>query len=136
MIRNLSVCLLGVFLITFSLLELPNGIYFCIHHWSFHKHPPSLLHPIPGLMLRAEMRFQGMLARQSQSLEKAVVEYHRRYQRKPPKGFEEWYNFVRQNNVTIVDEYDAMMEQLEPFWVLKGEEFRKRVESVCFYFMG
>jgi hypothetical protein len=48
-------------------------------------------HPIPQLLLLGEKRWEDMLARQSRSLEEAVLEYQRRYARNPPKGFDKWY---------------------------------------------
>ena len=52
---------------------------------------PRGVHPITYLMKEAEKRFDGMMARQSRTLEAAVAEYKRRYGRSPPKGFEIWW---------------------------------------------
>ncbi|KAJ2916229.1 hypothetical protein MD484_g4192, partial [Candolleomyces efflorescens] len=83
-------------------------------------------HPIPKLMEEAEERYRNKLSRQSKSLKKAVAEYKRRYKRPPPKGFDEWWSFARRNDVRLVDEYDGLMEDLEPFWNLGGAELRRR----------
>lgn len=48
-------------------------------------------HPIPQLLLLGEKRWEDMLARQSRTLEEAVLEYQRRYARNPPRGFDKWY---------------------------------------------
>ena len=87
-------------------------------------------HPIPQLMAEAEENFKQMLSRQSTTLKKAVVEYQRRYGRNPPKGFDQWWDFTRKHNVKIVDDYDAVFEDLSPFWDMSGEEFRARVDVV------
>lgn len=42
--------------------------------------------------------------RQSKTLPQAVIEYRKRYGRNPPKGFESWWKFARQNNIKIVDD--------------------------------
>ena len=87
-------------------------------------------HPIPKLMLDAENDFRGLLARQSKTLPQAVEEYKRRYKRDPPKGFDNWWKFVKENGVVMVDEYDAISEDLEPFWDLTPREFRQRAQFV------
>ena len=87
-------------------------------------------HPIPQLMADAEENFKRLLSRQSTTLKKAVTEYKRRYGRKPPKGFDQWWDFVQKHNVKIVDDYDALSEDLAPFWDMSGEEFRTRVAVV------
>jgi len=81
-------------------------------------------------MAEAEESFKHLLSRQSTTLKKAVVEYRRRYGRNPPKGFDQWWDFARRNNVKIVDDYDAIFEDLAPFREMSGEEFRARVDVV------
>ncbi|CUA78292.1 Beta-1,2-xylosyltransferase 1 [Rhizoctonia solani] len=92
--------------------------------------PTPIEHPIPKLMLAAHRTYKGMLARQSSTLDEAVKEYERRYGRPPPRGFDEWFEFVKENGCKIVDEYDGMVKDLEPFWELEGVEFRRRAEQV------
>ena len=79
----------------------------------------------------AERQFRRLLSRQSRSLRAAVAEYKRRYGRNPPKGFDAWWRFVQANNVKMVDEYDGLVKDLEPFWEMTGEEFRLRALQVC-----
>jgi hypothetical protein len=81
-------------------------------------------HPIPRLMADAERQFRALLSRQSHSLRGAVAEYKRRYGRNPPKGFDAWWRFVQTNKVKIVDDYDGLVSDLEPFWEMSGAEFR------------
>lgn len=88
-------------------------------------------HPIPKLMADAEDKFRSLLARQSKTFEDAVAEYQRRYKRDPPKGFDDWYKFAVEKNVKLIDEFDAITEDLNPFWALSGEELRRRVDQVC-----
>lgn len=88
-------------------------------------------HPIPHLMHDAERRFRALLSRQSHSLRAAVAEYKRRYGRNPPRGFDKWWHFARENKVKMVDEYDGLVSDLEPFWELTGAEFRQRAFQVC-----
>ncbi|KAL5497772.1 hypothetical protein ACEPAH_2703 [Sanghuangporus vaninii] len=87
-------------------------------------------HPIPKLMADAEDRFRDMLKRQSKSLGEAVREYKRRYGRDPPKGFDDWFKLAKKSNVLIIDDYDAIHEDLSPFMSLSGAELRRRVDQV------
>ncbi|KAJ3571640.1 hypothetical protein NP233_g3610 [Leucocoprinus birnbaumii] len=87
-------------------------------------------HPIPKLMDEAEDKFRAKLKKQSKTLEDAVKEYRRRYKRSPPKGFEEWWDYAQRNDVKMVDEFDGLMSDLEPFWQLSGEEIRRRTLQV------
>jgi hypothetical protein len=89
-------------------------------------------HPIPKLMDDAEDEYRAKLRRQSRTLDEAVVEYKRRYKRNPPKGFDEWWAFAKENDVWMVDEFNAVVNDLEPFWQLSGEEIRRRTLQVCF----
>jgi len=81
-------------------------------------------------MADAEDKYRRLLGRQSRSFPEAVSEYRRRYNRDPPRGFDDWYAFAMANNVKIIDEYDGMVDDLAPFWILSGEEIRRRVLQV------
>jgi hypothetical protein len=87
-------------------------------------------HPILRLLADAEEKFRAKLTRQSRSLKEAVKEYKRRYGRDPPKGFDAWWKFAKDHNVRLVDEYDGLMEDLEPFWSISGQELRRRALQV------
>ncbi|TDL15134.1 hypothetical protein BD410DRAFT_796643 [Rickenella mellea] len=87
-------------------------------------------HPIPALMAEAEDKYRNLLAKQSKSLVDAVNEYRLRYGREPPKGFGDWWKFAVEHNVTMVDEYDGMMEDLAPFWEFPGDELRRRAVQI------
>ena len=90
----------------------------------------KIVHPIPKLMADAQTKFKKMLTRQSNTLAEAVEEYKRRYGRNPPKGFDEWFTFAKENGVKIIDEYDQLVRDLEPFWDMGGEELRRRAVQV------
>ena len=100
---------------------------------TIHVKPGSTIdeHPIPKLMAEAEDKFRILLARQSRTLVDAVAEYKRRYGRDPPKGFDEWFKYALEKDVKIIDDYDAINEDLLPFMSLSGEELRRRVDQVC-----
>jgi len=81
-------------------------------------------------MAEAQTKFKKMIAGQSKTVADAVKEYKRRYGRNPPKGFDEWFEFAKENGVKIIDEYDQLVRDLEPFWGLSGEELRRRAVQV------
>lgn len=91
-------------------------------------------HPIPKLMAEAELQFRERLSRQSGTLAQAVAEYKKRFKRDPPRGFGDWWKFVQDNDVLMVDEYNAITEDLEPFWDLSSAEFRQRASLVRYIY--
>ncbi|KAF8624086.1 hypothetical protein AX15_006054 [Amanita polypyramis BW_CC] len=95
------------------------------------KHRSLGQHPIPILMEDAEAQFKKKLKSQSTTLKAAVAGYRRRYMRDPPRGFDHWFKFAQQNDVKMIDEYDGLVQDLEPFWGLSGEELRRRSRQVA-----
>lgn len=83
-------------------------------------------------MADAKDEFDRKIKKQSKSLPEAVAEYKKRYGRNPPKGFDEWYAFAKENNAIIIDEYDQLDRDLKPFWLFSGEELRRRCIQVGF----
>ncbi|KAJ7770941.1 glycosyl transferase family 90-domain-containing protein [Mycena maculata] len=77
---------------------------------------PEGNHPIFELIRRAEVAWKDKLDRASTTFPQAVSEYRRRYKRDPPKGFDAWWNYVRNHAVQLPDEYDQIYADLEPFW--------------------
>ncbi|WVQ76240.1 hypothetical protein IAR50_005905 [Cryptococcus sp. DSM 104548] len=93
---------------------------------------PPIHHPIPKLMADAKDAHERKLKRQSKTLPEAVAEYKRRYGKNPPKGFDEWFKFAKDNNGIIYDEYDQLDRDLKPFWLFSGKELRDRCIQVGF----
>lgn len=81
-------------------------------------------------MADAREAYEEKVNRQSKTLSAAVKEYRRRYNRDPPKGFDIWFEFAKANNTVMIDEYDQLNRDLEPFWQLSGAEIRKRCIDV------
>ena len=77
---------------------------------------PDGAHPIFQLVSTAEKRWKDKLARASKTLDEAVKEYQRRYNRLPPRGFDDWWAYVQEHNVQLPDEYDTIHEDLEIYW--------------------
>lgn len=91
---------------------------------------PPIHHPIPKLMADAREAYETKVNSQSKTLGAAVKEYRRRYNRDPPKGFDIWFEFATANNTVMIDEYDQLVRDLEPFWQLTGAEIRQRCIDV------
>ncbi|KAF5381740.1 hypothetical protein D9615_005399 [Tricholomella constricta] len=73
-------------------------------------------HPIFELIELATARWKFKLSRASRTLDEAAREYVRRYNKRPPKGFDKWWRYVEKHNVQLPDEYDQINRDLEPFW--------------------
>jgi hypothetical protein len=85
-------------------------------------------HPVEHLHATAKKQFDALLARQSITPKDAVVEYKRRYGRVPPPGFERWFVFARDHESLIVDDYNEMMQSLEPFWKMTPADVVRLME--------
>lgn len=92
-------------------------------------HTSSSNHPILKLADEARAKLAKTRSRQSRSLQEAVAEYKKRYNRSPPRGFDEWYNFAVENNVELIDEYDLLTKSLEPFWQVAPSTLRDYVDQ-------
>jgi hypothetical protein len=89
--------------------------------------------------------------RQSKTLGQAVKEYAKRYGRPPPKGFDDWWRFAKNNNVILVDEvhtfeketeallkfapspsqFDQINHNIEPYFALSPATFAARVDKLA-----
>ncbi len=87
------------------------------------------VHPVLVLAAAARSEVSAMVQKQSKTLSSAVAQYKSRYKRPPPPGFDVWFELAVQNDFLLVDEFDVMMESLEPFWGLPPLDVRSRAES-------
>jgi hypothetical protein len=88
------------------------------------------VHPIPILMAAGELKWQSMLRGQSRTLRAAVKEYKARYGMNPPDGFDLWFQYAKEQNVVLIDEFDEMMTAMEPLRELGKEELRRRSDAL------
>ena len=84
------------------------------------------LHPIEILVKKANEEFAAMVENQSKTVDQATAEYKRRYKRVPPPGFENWFKLSVEADCPIVDNFDTVMQTLDPFWGLSAQEMRAR----------
>ena len=85
-------------------------------------------HPIEVLVREANKDFESMIDGQSKTLADAIAEYERRYHMEPPAGFDQWFKLAVESNCTIVDNFDTVMQALEPFWGITAREMRARAD--------
>ncbi|GAA96470.1 hypothetical protein E5Q_03137 [Mixia osmundae IAM 14324] len=88
-------------------------------------------HPISILIDRGRRDWENKLNRQSKTLDEAVREYKRRYGRAPPRGFDKWYKYAREKDHILVDEYDHLWNDIEPFLALRGPTVKARTAKVA-----
>lgn len=86
-------------------------------------------HPISILVSDGSKAFNETLTRQSKSLDDAVREYRRRYGMPPPPHFDKWYEFAKQRDTMLIDEYDTIYHSLLPFWGLSPSTIRAHVKE-------
>lgn len=89
-------------------------------------------HPIHYLIREGKKAWKAKVARQSKTLKEAVAEYERRYWRRPPKGFDHWFEFAKENEFVMIDEFDAMMDKVLPFLAVKPSTLVQRHEMIQF----
>ncbi|GAA5868209.1 hypothetical protein JCM3774_000601 [Rhodotorula dairenensis] len=89
-------------------------------------------HPIHYLIREGKKAWKAKVARQSKTLKEAVAEYERRYWRRPPKGFDRWFEFAKENDFVMIDEFDAMMDKVLPFLAVKPSTLVQRHELIQF----
>ncbi|KAJ7033581.1 glycosyl transferase family 90-domain-containing protein [Mycena alexandri] len=65
----------------------------------------------------AQEAVDALYARQSTSLEQASARYTLRTGRSPPKYYEEWFHFAQEKRC-LIDEYDRVHRDFEPFYQL------------------
>lgn len=125
-------------MLTLFALGLGSFLFSSYHHGSTSIPPVPPIntfgHPIPKLIQDAEARYSAMKTRQSKSLPKAIAEYRRRYGINPPPNFDHWYEFAKNHNVVLIDEYDTVYHSLKPFWGLPPSEIRQKArEAIGFH---
>lgn len=67
--------------------------------------------------------------KQSSTPAEAVNEYKRRYRRTPPAGFEEWVQFALDHGSKIIDNFDQIDRDLEPYRTLESRRLFKSLNK-------
>ncbi|TLS24028.1 hypothetical protein PpBr36_08397 [Pyricularia pennisetigena] len=94
---------------------------------------PTRMHPLQTMIsdMRVEADRWLVHASTSDSLRVAVTEYRQRHDgREPPKGFDLWYAYAIEHKSPIIDFFDQIHRDLQPFWGLEPSQIRKGVEKL------
>ncbi|OJD34062.1 glycosyltransferase family 90 protein [Diplodia corticola] len=108
------------------------GLFFAIQtlliNWG---HAEIHVHPVDILIDQAKQQHDTWLktASASTSLADATRNYVARYNMTPPPLFDKWYEYAINQSSVIIDEFDAIHEDLLPFWSLSPAEIRKRTKE-------
>ncbi|KAI1344356.1 hypothetical protein F5Y15DRAFT_110339 [Xylariaceae sp. FL0016] len=83
-------------------------------------------HPIDELISVAERDFSKVMAKEAKTLADAADAYRKRRGRHPPPGFDKWYEFAKDNDAVMVEDFfDQIYHDLNPFWGLEPRRIRK-----------
>lgn len=87
---------------------------------------PNEGHPIGKLIYDAQFVFAELMSKESRTIEDAAQAYRKRRGRHPPPGFDRWYDFAREKNAVIVEDFfDQIYDDLGPFWGMDPSILRK-----------
>ncbi|KAI1331405.1 hypothetical protein F5Y16DRAFT_359862 [Xylariaceae sp. FL0255] len=89
-------------------------------------------HPIDELVYNNRIEADRWLrhAAVSTTLKAAVNEYKERYGRDPPRDFDKWFEFTREKNSVVIDQFDQIEHDVFPFWGLRPEQIRERLDFI------
>lgn len=88
------------------------------------------VHPILTLLKSARTYHTSLITQQSTSLSKATSQYKQRYGRSPPAHFSKWVQYAQQRNHTLIDEYDQLMRDLQPYTSLSPAALAQRTRTL------
>ena len=63
------------------------------------------------------------------SLDISIENYNKRHGRPPPPGYDNWYRYATQRSSFIIDDFDNLYQDLQPFWGISPLEIRQLTEQ-------
>ena len=90
----------------------------------------STYHPIEILTQAQKDTFEAFITGQSATFSDAVTTYRAKYKRHPPPGFYDWYVFARKQNSQVIDDFDSIYRDLEPFWGMPPDQIRQHLQCL------
>lgn len=90
--------------------------------------PPSSAgqHPIDHLIKVAERDYDDLIAKESHTLTEAAEAYRKRRGRHPPPGFDKWYEFAKDLDALVIEDFwDQIYHDLAPYWAVPAEQIRR-----------
>lgn len=90
-------------------------------------------HPVEELHQRAQQHLAQLLEKETGSLEEAEEAYIRRRGRRPPPGFDKWFQYAQSHGVILVEDFwDRIYDDIEPFWAITPSEIREQASKWIF----
>ncbi|ORX98030.1 capsule-associated protein-like protein CAP1 [Clohesyomyces aquaticus] len=90
-------------------------------------------HPIDDLIEHAGTEWFKLMAKQTHDLSGAAKAYRARRGRHPPPGFDRWYQFAKDNNAVMVEDFfDQIYDDLAPFWGVEAKKIRRQAKRFDF----
>lgn len=87
-------------------------------------------HPIDTLIQEAEREFERLLSKETRDVSAAAARYRERRGRHPPPGFQVWFEFAKQHNGLMVEEFfDQIHHDLSPFWGVEPRQIRRESKN-------
>jgi hypothetical protein len=121
--RQLACALTGLFCLVVFFIRSPAQKHIYLSNGLLQVNPEAP-HPIYELIQNNKAAWANRLAHASQTLPRAIDEYKRRYSRPPPKGFDKWFHWAKSHGVQLLDDYDSIVQGLEPFWGVSPSDFQ------------
>jgi hypothetical protein len=87
---------------------------------------------VDPVLAAARIALDVLYARQSSNLKGAIARYSLKTGRRPPRGFDKWFEFAR-NRSCLIDEYDQIHRDFEPFYQLAQDDpslFQRRIDVI------
>ncbi|KAJ7750737.1 glycosyl transferase family 90-domain-containing protein [Mycena maculata] len=78
----------------------------------------------------ARLQVENLFSQQSKTLSQARARYSLKTHRQPPRNFDHWFHFARENKC-LIDEYDQIHRDFAPFYQLAKEDpvfFQKMID--------
>ncbi|KAF4584052.1 lipopolysaccharide-modifying protein [Ophiocordyceps camponoti-floridani] len=83
-------------------------------------------HPIDDLIRDANLRFEALLQKRSTSLAQTTQRYLDRRGRRPPPGFDAWYEAAERSNAVVVEDFfDRIHDDIAPMWAVEPRTLRR-----------
>ncbi|KAJ7467882.1 glycosyl transferase family 90-domain-containing protein [Mycena galericulata] len=90
----------------------------------------SIVEPEAPHISAARLQVDNLFAQQSKTLSQARARYSLKTSRQPPRNFDHWFHFARENEC-LIDEYDQIHRDFAPFYQLAKEDpgfFQKKID--------
>jgi hypothetical protein len=92
--------------------------------------PRPVAHPIDYLMKKAYGTHRTILEKQTNDIKSASAAYRNRRGRHPPPGFDKWFQYAKDRNAIIIEDYfDQIYHDLNPFWGIEAKEIRQQAKN-------